>query len=76
MEHCYDQLRQALQCPSDVSTIYWEWSVQKKKMFGNLRTTHTCRDFDKIKEWAVEHRLKHDFDWFQEVEGAPIRQHN
>ncbi|KAI9157976.1 Cyclochlorotine biosynthesis protein R [Paramyrothecium foliicola] len=50
MEHCYDQLRQALQCASDVSTIYWEWSVEKKKMFGNLRTTHTCRDFDKIKD--------------------------
>jgi hypothetical protein len=73
MEHCYDQLRQALQCASDVSTIYWEWSLEKKKMFGNLRTTHTCRNFEKIKEWAMDHRLKQDFDWFQPVEGAPIR---
>ncbi|KAK2589891.1 hypothetical protein QQS21_012431 [Conoideocrella luteorostrata] len=73
MEHCYDQLRQSIQCASDVSTIYWEWSREKKKMFGNLKTTHTCKDFEKIKEWAMQHRLHEDFDWFKEVEGAPIR---
>ncbi|KAK5993603.1 hypothetical protein PT974_07037 [Cladobotryum mycophilum] len=73
MEHCYDQLRQSIQCAADVSTIYWEWSVEKKKMFGNLKTTHTCKDFEKIQEWAAEHKLREEFDWFKEVEGAPIR---
>lgn len=73
MEHCYEQLRQSLQCASDTGTIYWEWSTERRKMFGNLRTTHTCRDFDKIHEWATEHKLQQEFDWWQEVEGAPIR---
>lgn len=73
MEHCYDQLRQSLQCASDTSTIYWEWSPEKKKMFGNLRTTHTCRNFEKIRDWAVQHKLQQGFDWFKEVKGAPIR---
>ncbi|KAM4066825.1 tat pathway signal sequence [Hirsutella rhossiliensis] len=73
MEHCYDQLRQSLQCSSDISTIYWEWSPKKSKMFGNLRTTHTCKNFAKIREWAVEHRLREEFDWFKKVRGAPIR---
>ena len=73
MEHCYDQLRQALQCASDVSTIYWEWSVKKQKMFGNLRTTHTCKNFEKIQDWAKDHVLTREFDWFEPVEGAPLR---
>lgn len=73
MEHCYDQLRQSLQCAGDVSTIYWEWSIQKKKMFGNLKTTHTCKDFDKLQDWARRHKINEDFDWFKHVEGAPIR---
>ncbi len=38
MEHRYEQLRQSLQCSSDISTIYWEWSEKKQKMFGNVRT--------------------------------------
>lgn len=74
MEHCYDQLRQSLQCAADTSTIYWEWSVPKKKMFGNLKTTHTCKDFSKIRDWAVDHQLQEEFDWFKEIKGAPIRQ--
>ncbi|KAL7942894.1 hypothetical protein V8C42DRAFT_330679 [Trichoderma barbatum] len=73
LEHCYDQLRQSVQCASDVGTIYWEWSEQKNKMFGNLRTTHTCKNFEKIREWAAQHRLDETFDQFHKVEGAPIR---
>jgi hypothetical protein len=73
LEHCYDQLRQSLQCSADISTIYWEWSREKKKMLGSLETTHTCRDFEKIREWALDHQLQGDFDWWREVEGAPIR---
>ncbi|KAL6854525.1 hypothetical protein J3F83DRAFT_764464 [Trichoderma novae-zelandiae] len=73
LEHCYEQLRQSIQCASDVGTIYWEWSEEKKKMFGNLRTTHTCKDFDKIREWAAQYKLEETFDQFHKVEGAPIR---
>ncbi|KAJ4856507.1 hypothetical protein T069G_09875 [Trichoderma breve] len=76
LEHCYDQLRQSIQCASDVGTIYWEWSEPKQKMFGNLRTTHTCKNFEKIREWAAQHKLDETFDQFHKVEGAPIRQSN
>ena len=74
MEHCYEQLRQSLQCSSDISTIYWEWSVKQQKMFGNVKTTHTCKNFEKIRDWAVEHKAETDLDFFKHVEGAPIRQ--
>lgn len=75
MEHCYEQLRQSIQCSSDISTIYWEWSPEKNKNFGNLKTTHTCRDFEKIRAWAVQHKLTEDYDMYTHVPGAPIR-HN
>ena len=74
MEHCYEQLRQSIQCSSDISTIYWEWSEKKHRMFGNVKTTHTCRNFEKIRDWAVEHKAHTDLDFFIPVKGAPIRQ--
>ena len=66
-------MRQSLQCSADISTIYWEWSPEKRKMLGSLETTHTCRDFEKIRDWALDHQLQGEFDWWQVVEGAPIR---
>ncbi|KAH8176414.1 tat pathway signal sequence [Sarocladium implicatum] len=74
MEHCYEQLRQSLQCSSDIGTIFWEWSEKKQKMVGNVGTTHTCKNFDKIREWAVEHRAQTDLNFTEHVHGAPIRQ--
>lgn len=74
MEHCYEQVRQSLQCASDIGTIYWEWSEKKQKMVGNVHSTHTCKNFDKIRDWAVKHKAETDLDFFKPVKGAPIRQ--
>lgn len=74
MEHCYEQLRQSLQCSSDISTIYWEWSEKQQRMIGNVKTAHTCKNFDKIRTWAVEHKAQTDLDFFRHVKGAPVHQ--
>ncbi|KAF5679232.1 hypothetical protein FHETE_973 [Fusarium heterosporum] len=74
MEHCYEQLRQSLQCSSDISTIYWGWSLKKQRMLGNVRTTHTCKNFEKIRDWAVEHKAQTDLDFYKHVKGAPLFQ--
>lgn len=58
LEHCYDQLRQSLQCHSDVATIYWGWVPEVNKAYGNLATTHTCKDYEKVKEWARDHQIQ------------------
>ena len=73
MEHCYEQLRQSLQCSSDISTIFWQWSEEKQKMLGSVQTTHTCKNFDKIRDWAVEHKAQTDLDFAKHVHGAPLR---
>lgn len=74
MEHCYEQLRQSLQCSSDISTIYWEWSETKQRMFGSVKTTHTCKNFEKIRDWALKNKAQTELDFFKHVKGAPIRQ--
>ncbi|EGX90436.1 hypothetical protein CCM_06856 [Cordyceps militaris CM01] len=74
MEHCYEQLRQSLQCTSDLSTITWQWSRKQQRFIGNVHTMHTCKNFDKIHEWAVENTAAQDLDFFEFVEGAPIFQ--
>lgn len=71
-EHCYEQLRQSLQCHSDVSTIFWEWSERRQRYLGNAHTTHTCRNFEKIRQWGDENRAQTDLDFYTKVEGAPI----
>lgn len=72
MEHCYEQLRQSVQCSSDIATIYWQWSESKQRMLGSVRTTHTCKNFDKIREWAVAHKAQTDLDFDAHVHGAPL----
>ncbi|KAL2167192.1 hypothetical protein VTG60DRAFT_1604 [Thermothelomyces hinnuleus] len=74
LEHCVESLRQSLLCATDASTIFWDWSPANGRMMGNTATTHTCRDFERIRDWAVRHRLDGEFDMLVEVKGAPIRQ--
>lgn len=71
-EHCYEQLRQSLQCHSDVSTIFWEWSERRNRYLGNAHTTHTCKDFEKIRQWGIRNKKQRDLDFFKKAKGAPI----
>lgn len=73
LEHCYDSLRQALQCNADLSTIYYEWVPERNRLVGNLATTHTCKNYDSILQWARDHQYKGPLDYTAKVEGVPIR---
>ncbi|KAF9891375.1 hypothetical protein FE257_004231 [Aspergillus nanangensis] len=56
MDHCVNSIRQSLMCSADISTIQWNW-VEKDQLYNpDLRTIHTCRDFEAIRDWAVENR--------------------
>ena len=58
-------------CFSDISTLYWEWMPAKQETYANARTTHVCRDFDAIKQWAMEHQMVVNLDTKVHLEGAP-----
>ncbi|KAK3388267.1 hypothetical protein B0T20DRAFT_457375 [Sordaria brevicollis] len=73
LEHCIEGIRQSLQCSADTSALFWEWSERRKMMVGNTATTHTCKDWEKVRQWGLEHQTGRYFDPYERVEGAPIR---
>lgn len=50
--HCIDQLRQALQCTSDLTPapLFTVQGLENKTYLGHS-VAHTCRDFDAVKQW-------------------------
>ena len=53
LDHCVDALRQTLMCHADVSPISFHVNVPVAHgVFPRLSTSHTCRDFGKIQDWA------------------------
>ncbi|CAJ0543619.1 Ff.00g038420.m01.CDS01 [Fusarium sp. VM40] len=58
--HCIDSIRQSLMCNADLSLIHWYWAPQVGKNFPNATTTHICRKWSIIEEWALGHKLDQD----------------
>ncbi|KAK7687809.1 hypothetical protein QCA50_009028 [Cerrena zonata] len=57
ISHCIDDLRRSLQCGSDVSAIVWHNVPGKKSPQPSMDIVHSCRNFDKIADWAKKHRV-------------------
>lgn len=68
ISHCLDSIRQSLMCSSDVSTIVWQWNKTFHQAFPKGNVVHRCRDFEKIKEWALERRTKEKYNTSRHVE--------
>lgn len=73
LDHCVENIRQSLVCSADVTPLVWQWvdRVQEVRIMGNIM--HKCRDYDKIRQWGLEHRLDHElnftgFHWEERVE--------
>lgn len=62
MNHCVETLRQAIMCASDVTPYTWEWVDEKQHLRNRIKTPHTCRNFDKIREWASVRNHGGDFE--------------
>lgn len=67
-----DQIRQSLMCAADAATIPWSWSQSRGRTVISVATTHTCRDFEAIREWAVGRRVEGAFDKEVWVEGSAV----
>lgn len=61
--HCIESIRQSLMCSVDISPIVWQWvdRVQEVRVVGNI--IHTCRSFDKVRDWALKRRLTHELNF-------------
>jgi hypothetical protein len=52
LTHCVNQIRQAIMCFGDVTPYVWQWNDTLKLNQNKLKTPHTCRNFEKIRDWA------------------------
>ena len=55
-DHCIDALRQTLMCHGDISPLPFRINEHTDMWTPYFATRHQCRDFDKIKQWAIDHR--------------------
>ncbi|KFA69718.1 hypothetical protein S40285_08716 [Stachybotrys chlorohalonatus IBT 40285] len=53
--HCIDTIRQVLICNIDTGLMGQVWAnAEDPKPFHDFKTTHVCKNFDAIREWAMK----------------------
>ncbi|UNI23174.1 hypothetical protein JDV02_009009 [Purpureocillium takamizusanense] len=57
VDHCIESLRQSVMCHSDISTVPFRWSETSQALKPRLDSVHVCRNFTKIREWALERHV-------------------
>ncbi|CZT12549.1 uncharacterized protein RCO7_11740 [Rhynchosporium graminicola] len=68
IDHCVDTIRQSLMCSVDVSVLTWEWNEERQQNLEKGAIVHTCRNFDKVRDWAKTHAIDQWFDlWHHEI---------
>ncbi|KAL7784671.1 hypothetical protein V8C37DRAFT_395429 [Trichoderma ceciliae] len=50
--HCIDSIRLSFECSADTSLITFDWIAGYPIPWPNFSTTHKCRDWDKLLDWA------------------------
>ncbi|KAL0576585.1 hypothetical protein V5O48_005378 [Marasmius crinis-equi] len=62
VSHCIDWIRQSIMCHADTSVIVWQWEDWVNSTIVKGDVAHTCRNFEKIQDWAKERILPKAFD--------------
>lgn len=57
IDHCIDALRQSIMCHGDIATVYWRWLPPRNIPLPRLEVTHTCRVFDRIRDWGKKRQI-------------------
>jgi hypothetical protein len=62
--HCIENMRQSFMCTADISTVVWQWEDSSQTTKGYLNVPHTCRNFDRLQDWAKENEMRMPFDHY------------
>jgi hypothetical protein len=57
LDHCIDALRQLIMCTSDVGVFPFYYETPDDP-WPNYSTPHTCRNYENVRQWAVEHGVR------------------
>ena len=44
-------------CHADITPLVYQWDNDKEKMRIHGNVVHSCRNFDKIRDWAQENSI-------------------
>ncbi|THC87813.1 hypothetical protein EYZ11_012739 [Aspergillus tanneri] len=74
LDHCVDSIRQSLMCSSDISAIIWIWHEESQATRPLANSTHTCRDFEAVRQWALDRQAP---EWDESIHVAdPLKGEN
>ncbi|KAJ7097046.1 hypothetical protein B0H15DRAFT_945726 [Mycena belliarum] len=62
VSHCLDWIRQSIMCAGDTSVIVWQWEDSANASIVKGDVAHTCRNFDRLRDWGHEHTLHVEYD--------------
>ena len=71
MDHCIDSIRESLMCAGDITPRPFGWNLKQSSVLPVNRVLRTCRDFDAIKDWALDRQVK-GFDFSVHVVDDPL----
>lgn len=57
LDHCIDALRQFVMCQGDIGVFSFHYPLNDGDPWPNYSTPHTCRNFDSIRQWAIDHTV-------------------
>lgn len=58
LDHCIEMIRENLMCSSDITPIPWVWDRTRKEALVQGKVIRTCRNFDAIRQWGIEHQVR------------------
>lgn len=60
--HCINSIRESLMCSPDITPIVYYWDERVQQSRPIFDTPHECKNFEGIREWALEHQVLDGFD--------------
>lgn len=57
IDHCIEVLRQNIQCNADIGLFTFYMIPDDPLAWPELNSKHVCRNFDKVREWAIDHSV-------------------
>jgi hypothetical protein len=69
---CIDTIRKSLMCASDISVYTWEWDEERQSHVSKVKNSHTCWDFEKLRNWAAVNTEEIYFDAGMRVLNDPL----
>ncbi|KAI1117119.1 hypothetical protein F5Y14DRAFT_404880 [Nemania sp. NC0429] len=57
LDHCIDALRQFVMCQGDIGVFSFNYPFNDGDPWPNYSTPHTCRNFESIRQWGVDHTV-------------------